>query len=166
PAATITTNLIGSNGASGASITVPTGTSVKDTATVTSNGQPAGGTVTYNVYTDSACTQEVTGTNLGFSHSPSGSYGPSNSVTLPNGTYYFQATYSGSKTLAAGTSPCGTEVLTVAPPCNCLSLSAYLNAFHVFGNESTRLEFNFHSAINCTTGAGGCAGSVTVFAPR
>jgi hypothetical protein len=56
-------------------------------------------------------------------------------------------------------------VLTVAPPCNCLQLFSYLNAFHTFGADSTRLEFNFHSAITCTAGAGGCAGSITVKAP-
>jgi hypothetical protein len=145
---------------------VPTGTSVKDTAAVTFNGQPSGGTVTYNVYTDASCTSQVQGVVLGFSHDPNGNYGPSASVSLPNGTYYFQATYSGKKGVAAGKSPCGAEVLTVAPPCNCLSLSGYLNAFHVFGAESTRLEFNFHSAITCTAGAGGCSGSITMFAPR
>jgi hypothetical protein len=57
-------------------------------------------------------------------------------------------------------------VLTVGPPCNCTSLSAYLNRFRTFGAASTRLEFNFHSAIKCTTGAGGCSGTLTVFAPR
>jgi hypothetical protein len=166
PAASITTNLTGSNGASGPSITVPTGTSVKDTAAVTFNGQPSGGTVTYNVYMDSSCTTQVSGVVLGFSHAPNGSYASSAAVSLPNGTYYFQATYSGKKGVAAGKSTCGAEVLTVAPPCNCLSLAGYLNAFHVFGAESTRLEFNFHSAINCTAGAGGCSGSIKVFAPR
>jgi hypothetical protein len=164
--ANVTTTLNGSNGAPGASITVPTGTAVTDRATVTSNGAPASGRVTYRVYSDPACTQAVPGVILGSPVSPNGVYPASNSVTLPLGTYYFQAFYSGNATVAPGKSTCGSEVLTVAPPCNCLSLAGYLNSFHVFGNESTRLEFNFHSAITCTTGAGGCAGSVTVFAPR
>jgi hypothetical protein len=85
-------------------------------------------------------------------------------VTLPNGTYYFQAIFSGNGSFAGGKSPC-TEVLTVAPPCVCAKISAYANAFHHFGNASTRWEFNIHSRITCTVGAGGCAGGFTLTSP-
>jgi hypothetical protein len=162
--ATIATSLVGSNGANGAQITVPTGTAVHDTAAVTSGGQPASGRVTYYVFSDSACTTQVPGVNLGSGVASNGSYPPSATVTLPNGTYYFQVIYSGNSTLAGGRSPC-TEVLTVEPPCNCTKISSYLSSFHVFGAGSTRLEFNFHSAVTCSVGAGGCAGSITMIAP-
>jgi len=166
PAATIATSLVASNGTTGPQIEVPTGTSVHDTASVTYNGQPQTGRITYYVFTDASCTQQVAGVNLGSGASTAaGAYPPSSTVTLANGTYYLQAIYSGNSTVAGGRSQCGAEVLTVAPPCNCLKVSGYLSAFHVFGARSTRLQFTFHSAIFCTAGPGGCSGSVAVLAP-
>ena len=53
---TVTTSLSG-GGDSGASISVPGGTAVTDTATLAgTNASTATGTVTYNVYSDAACT--------------------------------------------------------------------------------------------------------------
>src|SRR5439155_16237922 len=40
---------------------------------------------------------------------------PSNPETLPAGTYYWQATYSGDKTNKGSSSKCGAEVETVEP---------------------------------------------------
>jgi hypothetical protein len=163
PSATITTTLVGpGKGQSGSSLTVLTGTPVHDSASVTFNGTPQNGRITYYVYSDSSCSVQVPGVNLGSVPSSGGVYPPSATVTLPDGTYYFQAIYSGNQFLAGGKSPC-TEVLTVAPPCTCATISAYLNHFHNGG--STRLEFNLHSEVLCTTGAGGCAGTLTVKAP-
>ncbi len=118
PKPTIATTLSG-GGKTGTSITVPAGTPVTDTATVTSpGGQPVSGRLTYAVYSTSACSSlfgQVQGAGGG---STTGSGPPSNSLTLPVGTYYFQASYSGNGTLAHAVSPCGAEVLTVvaAPP--------------------------------------------------
>jgi hypothetical protein len=164
-APTITTALVGSNHTSGASLSVPTTTAVHDTASVTVAGKPQNGRVTYYVYTDASCTTQVPLVNLGSGAAVGGVYPPSATVTLPNGTYYFQVIYSGNGTVASGRSPCTAEVLTVSPPCACARISAYLNNFHIFGAGSTRLEFNIHSAISCTIGGGGCTGTLTVSAP-
>src|SRR4029078_9891628 len=71
---------------------VPAGTSVFDTATLSSASPDAGGTVTYAVYTDNTCTTlagsqpvpaTVTVTNAVVP--------PSGGVVLPPGSYFFQA---------------------------------------------------------------------------
>jgi hypothetical protein len=165
PSTSVTTNLTGSNGASGPSITVPAGTSVTDTAAVSASGAPQSGRVTYFVFTDPGCTAQVPGARLGGSSSGSGAYGPSAAVNLPVGTYYFEAIYSGNGKVAPARSVCGSEVLTVEPPCTCASIKTYLNHFSVFGADSTRLGMRLNVALGCTTGFGGCTGEVIVTAP-
>ena len=60
PAPTATTTSLSGGGQSGSSISVPEGTAVTDTATLTGpNSATATGTVTYNVYSDAACTVVV-----------------------------------------------------------------------------------------------------------
>jgi hypothetical protein len=166
PIPAIVTNLVASSGASGAALTVPTGTAVHDTVSVTSGGAAQAGRVSYYVYSDAGCTQPSSpAVSLGGGASTGGAYPASNTVTLPDGTYYFQAVYSGNKAVQGGHSAC-TEVLNVEPPCACARVSAYLSAFHVFGAGTTKLEFNLRSAIACTVGPGGCAGALTVTAPK
>ncbi len=115
PTPTIATVLSG-GGKTGASITVPPGTAVTDTAAVIApGGQPVNGRLIYGIYTESGCSSfsrikgggEVTTAGSGPASSP---------VTLPTGTYYFQVSYSGNGTLSRAVSPCGSEVLTVATP--------------------------------------------------
>ncbi len=112
-AGTVSTNLVASNGASGAQITVPPGTAVHDTVAVA--GAPQSGRVTYYVYSDSSCTAQIK-TPLGGGVVKNGVFPASAAVTLPLGPYYFQAAYSGGGGIAASRSPCGSEVLTVATP--------------------------------------------------
>jgi hypothetical protein len=95
---------------SATSITV--GGSVHDSATLTGATGNAGGTVTYTVYTDNACTQNprdagtVTVTN--------GVVPNSNTLQFNSvGTFYWQAVYSGDLNNAGSTSDCTTEVLVV-----------------------------------------------------
>jgi hypothetical protein len=98
---------------SGASISVPTGTPVTDSATLAgTNVASASGTVTYTVYSNSTCTTKVA---TGGTVTVSGGMVPTSAaVTLTTpGTYYWQACYSGDSTNAASTSPCGSEVETV-----------------------------------------------------
>ncbi|HEY4811730.1 MAG TPA: Ig-like domain-containing protein [Solirubrobacteraceae bacterium] len=169
--ATVTTQLSGSNGVSGANITVPPGTAVTDAASV-SGGASQSGKVTYYVFSDPGCSVQVTGARLGSVSSSTGAYGASGAVTLPLGTYYFQAIYSGNGSVAPARSACGTEVLTVAttppppPPCDCASIKTYLNKFSVFGKQSTRLGMRLNIAMTCSGGSGnGCVGEVVVHAP-
>jgi hypothetical protein len=163
--ATVTTTLK-AGAESGTTLTVTPGTAVTDTASATLGGAPQGGRVTYYVYQDAGCTQQVAGARLGSAASASGAYGPSSPVTLPLGTYYFQAIYSGSGSVAPARSACGSEVLNVEPPCACASVKTYLNKFSVFGKDSTRLGMHLNIALTCTGGPGnGCASEVVIHAP-
>jgi hypothetical protein len=99
---------------SGPIINVPTGTAVTDSATLSgTNASEATGTVTYNVYSDSACTDLVNGGSPETITTP-GTLPDSSpqSFTSP-GNYYWQASYSGDSNNTASTSPCGSEVETV-----------------------------------------------------
>ena len=106
----ITTSLSG-GGQSGKSITVPAGTAVSDTATLTgTNISTAGGTVAYAMYTDSSCTTGAT--SAGTKTVSNGVVPASDLLTPTAGTYYWQAKYSGDAGNNAVTSACD-EVLTV-----------------------------------------------------
>jgi hypothetical protein len=112
---TLATSLSG-GGQSGPSITVPAGTPVTDTATLSGvNAASAGGTVQYTVYSDSSCTTVV---NAGASQAitTAGVLPSSAPVTLNTpGTYYLVASYSGDGSNLASMNTCGDEVLTVGP---------------------------------------------------
>ena len=113
PPTTISTSLSG-GGAQGATISVPPGTPVTDSATLSgTNAATAGGTVTYNVYSDSACT--VSAGTGGTVTVTNGTVPGSNPVTLSTtGTYYWTASYSGDSGNGPSTSACGAEKETVA----------------------------------------------------
>jgi hypothetical protein len=116
----VTTSLSG-NGQSGTSIMVPAGTAVTDTAVLSgTNASTATGTITYNVYSDPACTVAVdVNAGTGESITTPGTLPASTPVTLSTaGTYYWQASYSGDANNGPSTSTCGTagEVETVASP--------------------------------------------------
>ena len=94
----MSTSLSG-GGQSGSSISVPTGTAVTDTATLSgTNAATATGTVTYNVYSDSGCTtlaRVAAAARPRPSRRP-GSLPASAPVTLSTaGTYYWGVSYSG-----------------------------------------------------------------------
>ena len=110
----ITTSL-SSGDVNGAKITVLFGASVTDQATLTNASADAGGTVTYTVYTDNACTQKFA--DAGVKPVVAGAVGPSDAVVFPDaGTFYWQAAYSGDANNAPATSTCTDEVLTVTTP--------------------------------------------------
>jgi hypothetical protein len=113
-AGTVSTSLVASNGVSGAQITVPAGTAVHDTVAVA--GSPQSGRVTYYLFSDSTCTTQIKTVNLGGGIASNGAFPASATVTLPTGTYYFQAAYSGGGGVSGSRSPCGSEVLTVVTP--------------------------------------------------
>jgi hypothetical protein len=102
-------------GQTGTSITVLQGTPVTDTATLSgANSSIATGSVSYNVYSNSTCTQLVAAAGSGAL--ASGTAGGSTPANLAPGTYYWQASYGGDANNKAISSECGSEVLTVQAP--------------------------------------------------
>lgn len=109
-APSISTALVGGGG-EGGTLSVTEGTKVKDTATLSGAGvSTAGGTVTYEYFTTSACTG--TGSSAGEKTVTSGSVEASNEVAPGAGTYYWKAVYSGDSLHHKTDSGCS-ETLTV-----------------------------------------------------
>jgi hypothetical protein len=113
--ATVTT-LTTAGQAAAPKLTVGPGTPITDTATILS---PAGttasgatGTVAYTVYSDAGCKTLV---RTAGTTAVSGGTAASTPISLPVGTWYYLAQYSGDATNLASTSACGAEIVTVAP---------------------------------------------------
>jgi hypothetical protein len=88
------------------------GTAVHDSATLTGATSNAGGTVTYTVYTDSACT--LNPQSAGTVNVTNGVVPDSNPITFNSaGTFFWQAVYSGDANNNGATSVCTTEQLVV-----------------------------------------------------
>jgi hypothetical protein len=92
------------------SITV--GDSAHDSATLTGASSDAGGTVTYTVYTDNACSQGAR--DAGTKTVTNGNVPDSDSLQFNTpGTYFWQAVYSGDANNEGATSECTSEQLVV-----------------------------------------------------
>ena len=113
-ATTVSGALHSVSGPSGPTISVPPGTAVSDLAGVFgTNSSVATGTVTYNVYSNSNCSDLVSA-GTAEPITTSGSEDASAPVTLHNaGTYYWQATYSGDTYNNSSTTSCGSDIETV-----------------------------------------------------
>lgn len=108
----ITTSLSGEE-KSGETLEVQERAAVTDAATLHgSKASTATGTVTYNVYSDSKC--EHLYASAGEVTVTSGSVPQSLEESLPAGTYYWQAVYTGDTSNQPSTSTCEAEVETVA----------------------------------------------------
>jgi hypothetical protein len=108
-ASTVTTKL--------SSTVVPAGSAITDSATIVgaSGAGTATGKATFTVYSDSHCQLPVAGQAQ--SVSVTAGAATTSPITLPAGTYYFQAQYFGDTNNVGGLSACGSEVLVVqAPP--------------------------------------------------
>ncbi len=94
---------------------VAIGTSVYDTASLSGATANASGTVSYGLFSDSACTQEVADLTPTDNSVTGGSVPESIPYTFnAAGTWYFQATYSGDNNNAGPvSSPCGSEKVVV-----------------------------------------------------
>jgi parallel beta-helix repeat protein len=91
---------------------VVTGTPVKDQATLTGTTPDAGGDVTYNLYSGTTCTGIPVFTNA--QTVTAGSVPLSASFPAqPQGSYTWQAVYSGDSNNNAAVSTCGSDALTV-----------------------------------------------------
>ena len=92
---------------------VDDGTAVHDTAKLTGATFDATGTVTYSVYADNEC--EIKVADGGTVAVADGLVPDSNALTLPAGSYFWQASYSGDANNDPATSGCTEEPLVVAP---------------------------------------------------
>lgn len=112
PAPTELSTTLSGEAKSGANITVKEGSAVTDHGTLSGeNAAKAGGTVTYTVYSDNECTKLVT--EAGTVSVSEGDVPASSPETLPPGTYYWRAAYSGDERDNPSESVCGREVETV-----------------------------------------------------
>ena len=112
-ASTSVSTTLSGGGKTGASISVPANTAVTDAATLSgTNAATATGTVTYNVYSDPACTDQVS-SGTPEMITTAGTLPASSAVTLGAGTYYWRAIYSGDTNNVTSTSTCGSETETV-----------------------------------------------------
>jgi hypothetical protein len=120
--------VLSGGGQVGTHITVPEGTAVTDTVIITApGGQPISGRATYAAYPSASCSGKAI-KGVGGGGATTGAGPSSSAVTLPIGTYYFQAFYSGNGVLNRAATACGAEVLTVVakippPPPNSLFTS-------------------------------------------
>src|SRR2546426_3547759 len=169
------------NAADGSSVTggtVPAGTTVYDTATLTGASSNAGGTVFYAFYTNLACSgtpstnQSVTVSSAVVPNSP-------NKGPLSTGSYSYQAYYAGDSLNFAALSPC--EPLTVAELSptvvteihdasqNVVTSVALGTTVHdkatvsgSFGTPTGTVTFTFFTASTGCTGASAGSGTVTL----
>jgi hypothetical protein len=126
---------------SGATITVPSGTPVTDSATLSgSNAEIAGGGVNYAVYSDPGCTRLVEEPGEVTVAGPS--VAASNPEALPPGTYYWQASYTGDAHNGSAETACGSEVETVTGPPTCTKAAGA----GIVGTGGTRQ--NLHDKLN------------------
>jgi hypothetical protein len=94
--------------------TIEVGGTVHDSAALTGATADAGGTVTYTVYTDNACTAGAQ--SAGTKTVTNGVVPDSDPITFNlAGNYYWQAAYSGDANNEAATSVCTSELLVVTP---------------------------------------------------
>jgi hypothetical protein len=118
PKPTQTSTSLSGGSQSGEAITVPEGTAVTDSATLSGeNAASATGKVSYKVYSDNECTKAVA--SAGIVSVSGGNVPPSEAKTLAPGTYYWQAAYSGDKANATSANSCGSEVETVTRSVSC-----------------------------------------------
>jgi uncharacterized repeat protein (TIGR01451 family) len=157
------------------------GDTVHDSATLSGATGTAGGTVTYNVYTDSACTQGKQ--DAGTVNVTNGQVSDSNGIQFNNaGTWYWQAVYSGDNHNNSATSTCTEEQLVINPNTPAIStLLSNLGPISIGGSvhDSATLtgetadaggtvKYAFYSSLSdCTAGTyaapgGTSLGSVTV----
>jgi hypothetical protein len=110
----ISTTLSG-GGQSGATITVPQGTAVTDSATLAgTNAASAGGTVHYQVYSGTTCDLAHFFSDAGTKTVTNGQVPNSDPVTFNQAaTFSWQASYSGDALNNPATNACGSETVTV-----------------------------------------------------
>ncbi len=113
---------------------VSIGTAVRDSATLSAASGTAGGTVTYTVYSDNACTTSFA--SAGTRTVTNGTVPDSDPVTFTNaGTFYWQAAYSGDANDNPAVSACTSETLVVQP-----NPTSMVTAQNLLPNDSAALS--------------------------
>ena len=122
----------------GPNLTDPPGTNVSDTATFGGGtGAGAGGSVTYSVYSDSACTVLVGSADTEPITTP-GVLPPSATVTINTpGTYFVQASYSGDLNNAPSQTACGSETETIQASGNTTTMMTSVKHYKFQEGKST-----------------------------
>ena len=153
--------------------TIEVGGTVHDSATLSGASANAGGTVTYTVYTDSACT--TGGQGAGTVTVTNGVVPDSNAITFNIvGDYYWQAVYSGDANNDPATSVCTSEHLIVIKKSPSIATTLSATTIEVGGtvhdsatltgataNAGGTVTYTVYTDNACTTGAV-AAGTVTV----
>ena len=141
------------------STSIAVGGSASDSATLSGATSDAGGTATYTVYTDSACSQNARAAGGGTV--TNGSVPNSSLLTFNSaGTFYWQVVYSGDSNNNGATSACTSEILTVgkASPTSSTAQSLLPNdSFTLTGSTSNAggtITFSLFSPSDAT-----CAGT-------
>jgi hypothetical protein len=110
------------------------GTAVHDSSALTGATSNAGGTVTYTVYTDNACT--LNPQSAGVKTVTNGVVPDSNAITFNSaGTFYWQAAYSGDANNNPATSVCTSETLVVNP-----NVTSMTTAQNLIPNDDSTLS--------------------------
>jgi len=138
---------------------VAIGTTVHDSSSLSGQTSDAGGTVTYTVYTDNACTAGAQ--SAGTKTVTNGTVPDSDGITFNSaGTFYWQAVYSGDAKNNGATSVCTSEQLVVNPNQSAISTAPNLipNDVATISGATTNaggtITFNLYSPADAT-----CAGT-------
>jgi hypothetical protein len=132
------------------SITV--GDSIHDSATLTNATADAGGTVTYTVYTDNACSQGAR--DAGTKTVTNGIVPDSDTLQFNTaGDYYWQAVYSGDAKNNGATSLCTSEHLVVGKASPSISTT--------LSDESITVGDSIHDSATLTGATADAGGTVT-----
>jgi len=176
PPETHLSTTLSSPGISGARITVPDGVAVSDQAALTgANAATATGTVQYELYSDSRC--EFPLEDAGQVTLIGGTIPPSSALSLPPGTYYWRASYSGDVNNLGSQSVCGSEVQKVnEPPSHWYQAGTILQAGHpqllktsgtmtvtLYGRESITCTLRDRETIENPVGGEAGVASVSEF---
>jgi hypothetical protein len=169
---TVLSTWLSGEGQNGTNITVKEHAVVREHAELSGeHASNATGTVSYRVYSDSQCSNEVA--SAGEFAVKHGKVHPSRAQRLLAGTYYWQASYSGDEANAPSSSACGAEVLTVAPgpkssvraTFSCSSVTYLFKGFPDAPNNTVHelIKVDFKKVFRFTYTFHGPSGSNTVY---
>lgn len=153
----VSTSLSGEGGQKSETINVKEGEWASDQATLSgASAATATGKVTYKLYSDSQCSNEVA--SAGEVEVSSGKVPASEKKTLPAGTYYWQASYSGDENNEKSVSACGAEVETVtAKPATGTCGKTTV------GKSSDQLLANFKRVNQCALPVNATLSDITIY---